>query len=66
MRRELAECVQQAHDLSQRRAAGLIPVDRVKGSTNDELIETIPKVCEGKSHVAPDIAAALATRTAKG
>jgi putative transposase len=28
MRRELAEWVQQAHDLSQRRAAGLIPVDR--------------------------------------
>jgi len=28
MRRELAEWAQQAHDLSQRRAAGLIPVDR--------------------------------------
>jgi putative transposase len=28
MRRELAEWVQQAHDLGQRRAAGLIPVDR--------------------------------------
>lgn len=28
MRRELAEWAQEAHDLSQRRAAGLIPVDR--------------------------------------
>lgn len=28
MRRELAEWAQHAHDLSQRRAAGLIPVDR--------------------------------------
>ena len=28
MRRELAKWAQQAHDLSQRRAAGLIPVDR--------------------------------------
>ena len=28
MRRELAEWAQQAHDLSQRRVAGLIPVDR--------------------------------------
>jgi putative transposase len=28
MRRELAEWAQQAHDLSQRHAAGLIPVDR--------------------------------------
>jgi putative transposase len=28
MRRELAECAQQAHDLSQRHAAGLIPVNR--------------------------------------
>jgi hypothetical protein len=28
MRRELAEWAQQAHDLSQRHAAGLIPVNR--------------------------------------
>ena len=28
MRCELAEWTQQAHDLSQRRAAGLIPIDR--------------------------------------
>ena len=28
MRRELAEWAQQAHDLSQRHVAGLIPVDR--------------------------------------
>jgi putative transposase len=29
MRRELAEWAQEAHDLSQRRAAGLIPIDRM-------------------------------------
>ena len=32
MRRELAQWAQQAHDLSQRHAAGLIPVNRASGT----------------------------------
>jgi hypothetical protein len=45
MRRELAEWAQQAHDLSQRRAAGLIPVDRVTLRYNITAIHRMPCAC---------------------
>jgi hypothetical protein len=43
MRRELAEWAQQAHDLSQRHAAGLIPVNRA--TTNIIVIPTMRCAC---------------------